>query len=109
MTLSEQIDTMRQRVMDTHAHDLEVVEALGRFMQQKDVDLMQALQAVVAADERRRGDIAQVIYKLGTRIGTLPLLSATPIAGNDMPRIARPVEAAYVPPQPPKLGAARVA
>ena len=71
---------------------------------------MQGLHAVLADDERRRSDIAQVLHKLAMRVGTVPPFSAQQIEGGDMPRIARhpdPQTYAQTPPPPPKLGAVR--
>lgn len=114
MTLSDQIDELRQRMMDEHALEMAAVQQLDEFLQDRDLALMQALRAVLEQDERRQQDIVLVLHKLATRIGALPMAAIPPLpareplAANDMPRVARPAERSYQvpkPPPPPRPGA----
>jgi len=104
MSLAEQIERLRQQMVDAHTREMTAADALSAAMHEGDTALIDGLRTILSDQDKRRSEIAHLVRVLAQRVGHAPApLQTVPVDGTPLPRILRSEgqkPQAYVPPAP---------
>lgn len=72
MKLAEQIEAMRQRMVEEHSFSMNQLEHLEKRMLVGDAEIMQKIESIKSMQTRNATDIVRALLTVANRVGYLP-------------------------------------
>jgi hypothetical protein len=93
MKLADEIEAMRQRMVEEHEQAMNQLDHLEKRMLAGDAEIMRKIETIAHLQQRNATDIVRHLLKIAHRIGHLPnprTLDPEPLDGDGARASARP-------------------